>query len=131
MLGVGFLVRVMTGTAPDDPALAATAARLEAAMPRWPTSDGDLGTAFGAADPIHWYYGAMAAFQRGGTTWKMWNDRLRPLLLDHQEKRGCAAGSWPPVGETGAKGGRVVVTALGALTLEVYYRYPRVTSAVR
>jgi hypothetical protein len=131
LLGVGFLVRVMTGTSPDDPALSATAARLEAAMPRWPASDADLGTAFGVADPMHWYYGAMAAFQRGGTTWKMWNERLRPLLLDHQEKRGCAAGSWPPVGETGAKGGRVVVTALGALTLEVYYRYPRVTSAVR
>jgi hypothetical protein len=131
LLGVGFLVRVMTGTPPDDPGLAATAARLDTQTPRWPASDTDLGTSFGAADPMHWYYGAMAAFQRGGTTWKMWNDRLRPLLLDHQEKSGCAAGSWPPVGETGAKGGRLVVTSLAALTLEVYYRYPRVTSAVR
>jgi hypothetical protein len=94
-------------------------------------SDADGASVYGVTDPIHWYYGGMAAFQRGGGTWKMWNDRLRPLLLEHQEKRGCLAGSWPPVGETGVKGGRVVVTALATLALEVYYRYPRATGAGR
>lgn len=131
LLGVGYFVQVMLGARPDDPGLAATAGLLEMAAPRWPASDDDPAALFGAADPLHWYYGSLAAFQRGGTTWKLWNEKLRPLLVGHQERRGCAAGSWPPVGQTGAKGGRVVVTALCALGLEVYYRYPRVTTVGR
>jgi hypothetical protein len=119
----------MLGTSPDDPRLCATAARLETSPPRWPVDADDPGGSFGMSDPLHWYYGALAAFQRGGGTWKVWNDKLRPLLLTHQEKRGCLAGSWAAVGQTGAKGGRIVTTALCTLSLEVYYRYPRVTSA--
>jgi len=126
LLGVGYFVPVMLGA--DGGSLSATAARLESSPPRWPTDPDDPATEFGVADPMHWYYGSLAAFQRGGDTWKMWNEKLRPLLLTHQEKRGCLAGSWAPVGRTGVKGGRVVVTALCALSLEVYYRYPRVTS---
>jgi hypothetical protein len=129
LLGVGYFVPLMLGTSPDDPRLCATAAQLEASPPRWPVDADDPGTGFGMADPLHWYYGALAAFQRGGGTWKVWNDKLRPLLLTHQEKRGCLAGSWAPVGQTGAKGGRIVTTALCALSLEVYYRYPRVISS--
>jgi len=76
-----------------------------------------------------WYYGALAAFQRGEGTWKYWHSKLKPLLLEHQQRGGCSAGSWAPVGQTGAKGGRVIVTALCALSLEAYYRYPRVVNA--
>jgi hypothetical protein len=126
--GVGGFVPLMIGAAADDRGLVAAAARLERSPPRWPRDDKDLGTEFGQADPMHWYYGSLACFQRGGFTWTNWNERLRPLLLAHQEKGGCPAGSWPAVGATGREGGRVVVTALCALTLEVYYRYPRVTS---
>jgi hypothetical protein len=35
------------------------------------------------------------------------------------------AGSWDPVGAWAERGGRVVVTALTCMSLEVYYRYSR------
>ncbi len=129
LLGVGYFSQVLLGAGPGDASLEPTAARLERALPRWPATADDPAGVFGAADPLHWYYGGLAAFQRGGGTWKVWNERLKDVLLTHQERRGCAAGSWPAVGQTGAKGGRVVTTALGALALEVYYRYPRATAA--
>ena len=34
-------------------------------------------------------------------------------------------GSWDPIGEWGLAGGRVYSTAIGAMTLEVYYRFTR------
>jgi hypothetical protein len=52
---------------------------------------------------------------------------MRKLLIDTQEKEGCAAGSWNPdkpgKDAWGGPGGRVMITSLSALTLEVYYRY--------
>jgi hypothetical protein len=119
---------VLLGASPGDASLSATAARLDRALPRWPDPPDEPASVFGVADPLHWYYGGLAAFQRGGTTWKAWNERLKDVLLRHQERRGCEAGSWPAVGQTGAKGGRVVATAFCTLALEVYYRYPRATA---
>ena len=37
-------------------------------------------------------------------------------------------GSWDPIGEWGIAGGRVYSTAIGAMTLEVYYRFRRLQS---
>ena len=52
---------------------------------------------------------------------------MRRILIDTQEKNGCAAGSWnpqePEPDPWGHQGGRLMVTSLSALTLEVYYRY--------
>jgi hypothetical protein len=52
---------------------------------------------------------------------------MRKILVESQEKEGCAAGSWNPTQPTddawGAQGGRLMVTSLSCLTLEVYYRY--------
>jgi hypothetical protein len=39
---------------------------------------------------------------------------------------GCATGSWAAVGPLAAKG-TLAATALNVLTLEVYYRYGRMT----
>jgi hypothetical protein len=128
MISAGFFVPLMLDERPDGPRLLAAASRLDSSLPRWPESASAPGVDFGVADPLQWYYGGLAAFQRGGGTWKVWNERLKPLLVDHQEHRGCPAGSWAPVGATGRKGGRLVATALCALSLEVYYRYPRVTA---
>jgi hypothetical protein len=45
-------------------------------------------------------------------------------LIESQVKEGCAAGSWDPDEDRwGASGGRLMVTSLSALTLEIYYRY--------
>ena len=75
--------------------------------------------------------GGLAAFQRGGDLWTVWELRLRGALLPTQERDGDLDGSWPPMGLTGEIGGRVVTTSLCALALEVYYRYPRVTMTTR
>jgi len=62
----------------------------------------------------------------GGPTWEPWNTALRDRLLATQQAEGHGAGSWfANSGDWGHKtGGRLLCTALGALTLEVYYRYP-------
>ena len=45
----------------------------------------------------------------------------------HARSSGCAAGSWDPAKPVddpwGSQGGRLMVTSLSCLTLEVYYRY--------
>jgi hypothetical protein len=46
------------------------------------------------------------------------------VLLTHQSRDGDHAGSWDPNRDRwGQRGGRVYTTSLGALCLEVYYRY--------
>jgi len=90
----------------------------------------------GFRDMYYWYYGSLAMFQMGGEYWDRWNDAMKPTLVDNQNKKKhyCQYGSWNPdkdaygVDRKGARaglGGRVYTTALGALTLEVYYRYAR------
>ena len=43
--------------------------------------------------------------------------------MARQQARGRHAGSWSPDTVWGGYGGRVYTTALGALCLEVYYRF--------
>jgi len=73
------------------------------------------------------YYGTLAMFQLGGDYWRKWNAAMKDMLLPHQCKDGDEAGSWSPIGglDDGIAG-RVYMTAMGALSLEVYYRYMRV-----
>lgn len=77
----------------------------------------------GPVDFYYWYYGTLALFQRQGEPWKTWNTALQEQLLDRQSANGEFAGSWDPDRVWGNYGGRVYSTALGALCLEVYYRY--------
>ena len=69
-----------------------------------------------------WYSGTLGMFQMGGDSWRAWNGALRDMLVDNQ----CTAqhgadlnGSWDPRGGES----RIFSTAVGALCLEVYYRY--------
>jgi len=72
----------------------------------------------------YWYYGTLAMFQAGGENWKYWNENLRDMLIENQRKEGCARGSWDPEGRwLGKVAGRVYVTAMNAMNLQVYYRY--------
>jgi hypothetical protein len=75
----------------------------------------------------YWYYATQVMFHMKGDYWKRWNDRLRPLLVDHQVREGDLAGSWDPRNpvpdEWGTAGGRIYVTSINLLILEVYYRY--------
>jgi hypothetical protein len=71
----------------------------------------------------YWYYGTLALYQVGGNDWELWNAELKKALLSTQVTFGPAAGSWAPDCIWGGYGGRVYSTALGALNLQVYYRY--------
>jgi serine/threonine protein kinase len=67
----------------------------------------------------------------GGKNWETWNAKMRDWLIERQDKGQDDAksdrpllGSWSPVGdEHGKAGGRLMVTSLALLTLEVYYRH--------
>jgi len=76
-----------------------------------------------------WYYACLGLFQMGNRSeyWRKWNDPLKTVLLSNQVKEGTFKenkGSWNPETDPyGPRWGRVGQTALGALMLEVYYRY--------
>jgi len=72
----------------------------------------------------YWDHGTEALARLGGGAWSAWNRALKRALLPKQRKDGHAKGSWDPVGTYGKVGGRVFSTALCALMLEAYYRYP-------
>ena len=74
-------------------------------------------------DYYYWYYGSLAMRQAQGQDWQNWNDKLKPILLRKQVLRGNNRGCWEPEGKNSKAAGRVVTTALAALSLEVYYRY--------
>lgn len=71
---------------------------------------------------------------RSCITWKekpgdRWNAALRDQIVSNQAKNGKLSGSWHPSKpqgddhEYGEAGGRLYVTCLSILTLEVYYRH--------
>ena len=55
------------------------------------------------------------------------DDAAHVIDTQNKERDQCATGSWDPAKPTadpwGTHGGRLMMTSLGALTLEVYYRY--------
>lgn len=71
-----------------------------------------------------WYYITQAMFQGGGGYWSYWNQQIRDTMVKNQMEDG----RWPapPLSEkesTELVTSPVYTTALGALILEVYYRY--------
>lgn len=77
-------------------------------------------------DIYYLYYATQVVHFYGGDDWSVfWNPKVRDLLVKRQDASdGPTGGSWPPdETETGRAGGRLVATALSALTLEVYYRH--------
>jgi len=77
----------------------------------------------GPANFYYWYYGTLATFQLQGEHWQRWNEAVSTVLTRSQRTDGAALGSWDPDEVWGGYGGRVFSTSLGALCLEVYYRY--------
>ena len=79
---------------------------------------------FDDANMYQMYYATLAMFQMGGHYWKEWNKAMKKILCDNQCKGGCEDGSWyvkKPVWYNQI--GRLFHTAVGCLSLEVYYRY--------
>jgi hypothetical protein len=78
----------------------------------------------GKRDIYYWYYGTQVLHNMPGDDWEKWNRKMRRVLVETQERGGCKEGSWDPeTDEWGDAGGRLFVTSLSCLTLEVYYRY--------
>ena len=113
LTAAGMLIRQFTGTGVRNHLLVKGANLTRTNSPRWQKKDFYL-----------WYYATYAMHNMGGEHRLWWNQRIRNVLLEHQSRQGDNAGSWDPEGaHWGEQGGRVYTTALGALCLEVYYRY--------
>jgi hypothetical protein len=83
----------------------------------------------------YWYYATQLLHNMQNKDWKRWNVRVRDGLVSMQVTgNGCDRGSWDPnypqpdrwaAGSENrlSAGGRLFLTSLSILTLEVYYRY--------
>lgn len=111
MIATGMFSRQLAGVPPTDPRMREGALYMKV----HPISAK-------AVDFYYLYYGSLALYQHQGEIWEDWNDRMKETLTSIQHKTGDDAGSWDPQGTHGGAMGRAVATALGALSLEVYYR---------
>ena len=71
----------------------------------------------------YWYYATLTMYLSGASEFEAWNSALTKALLQGRNTSGPAKGSWDPVCLLGVRGGRIYTTAVGALCLEVYYRF--------
>jgi hypothetical protein len=125
LTAVALLCRIFIGQSPDkNPILRLHADRLRKSPPVW-----EVSAERSLIDEYYWYYGTYAMFQMGGEDWKVWNTAMKKAVIDHQRHDGCENGSWDPLGAWGKDGGRVYMTAIGALCMEVYFRYSKVLGA--
>ena len=78
-------------------------------------------------DTYYWYYATQVLFHMGGDRWKNWYQALYPMLIESQVTQGPYAGSWEPIGPIpdawGEYAGRLYVTTMNLLSLEVTYRH--------
>lgn len=118
MTSVGLLCRAYLGWGPKNPAMINGVENLKKNLPRRE----------GGENRIYYYYYATQVmhFCASQDDWlKLWNPRMRDLLIDTQDNStGPNRGSWPGDRSfTGTAGGRLCATSLSLLTLEVYYRH--------
>lgn len=109
---IGVIARMLSGMPREDPFLQMCVAHLSAAGPN-------------KANMYYNYYATQVMLHYGGEEWTKWNEVMRDRLVNTQVKEGHAAGSWnlPPGEAHGARGGRLYLTCLSTMTLEVYYRH--------
>ena len=55
--------------------------------------------------------------------WTKWNDVMREQLVSTQIRKGHGAGSWNLADGHGGAAGRLYMTCLATMTLEIYYRH--------
>lgn len=111
---VGLLCRMYTGWPRNQPALQKGVQILSREGPSM------LGS---HANMYYNYYGTQIMHQFGGGPWQAWNDQMRDFLTRTQATEGHESGSWYLDGGQAPKGGRLYVTAVAIMTLEVYYRH--------
>ncbi len=121
MTSVGLLMRLYLGWRRDNPDMIRGSDWLLQRPPSEGTEAAPL------RDTYYWYYASQVMFHMGGDRWKQWYSHLYPLLIERQQTSGEFAGSWEPNGKIpdawGRFAGRLYVTTLNLLSLEVYYRH--------
>ncbi|WP_153555867.1 prenyltransferase/squalene oxidase repeat-containing protein [Roseimaritima sediminicola] len=121
MTAVGMLMRMYGGWRRDHPAMKSGADYLAQSLPAIGTPENPR------RDTYYWYYATQVMFHMGGQHWQNWNQALNPTLIDSQVREGPNAGSWEPLGEVpdrwSVHAGRVYVTTMNLLSLEVFYRH--------
>ncbi|KAA1260293.1 Prenyltransferase and squalene oxidase repeat protein [Rubripirellula obstinata] len=121
MTSVGMLMRMYSGWRRDTPAMQSAADYLLEYPPQMGTPQSPQ------RDAYYWYYATQVMFHMGGDYWKDWNRNLNPVLLESQLEDGPYAGSWDPMlpvrDRWSVHAGRLYVTTMNLLNLEVYYRH--------
>jgi hypothetical protein len=122
MSAVGLLCNQYLGTQRNDPLMTEGVGVLMGNLP-----DNN------ARSLYYWYYATQVMHNVPGPEWESWNRKMRKALIESQIKEKCAAGSWDPdkgppstpcsKDPWSEAGGRIMVTSLACLSLEVYYRY--------
>jgi hypothetical protein len=117
MTAVGVLCRQYLGWTPRNLMLVNGVAQLKKTPP-------------GSFDTMYYYYYATQVMHHmGGEAWDTWNKKMRDMLIAGQDKgttpnKPHQLGSWDPKKDAhGSVGGRLMITSLSTLTLEVYYRH--------
>ncbi|MFK8111481.1 MAG: prenyltransferase/squalene oxidase repeat-containing protein [Rubripirellula sp.] len=121
MTAVGILMRMYQGLSRNDQAMESAANYLLRYPPQMGTRQSPQ------RDAYYWYYATQVMFHMGGEFWEKWNEKLTPVLLDSQVTSGPRAGSWDPISPIPDRwsqhAGRLYVTTMNLLNLEVYYRH--------
>lgn len=111
MTACGVLCRMYSGWSKEHPTIKAAVEKFNADGPS-------------PNDSYYNYYATQVMKQYGGKEWEGWNVRMRDMLVSSQVQSGHAAGSWyVDEGLSSEQGGRLYVTCMKTMMLEVYYRY--------
>lgn len=117
MTATGLLCREYLGWGPRNPGLQAGVKKLQTLTPKK------------APGMYYSYYATQVIHHMGGPAWKTWNEEMRDLLVESQDdgrtpKHAHQKGSWFNAKDPHhTAGGRIMMTSLSLLTLEVYYRH--------
>jgi len=121
MTAVAMLMRMYSGWRRDTPDMQSSADYLAQHSP----AVGDVKTPY--RDTYYWYYATQVMFHMGGKHWEDWNQKLKPILIDGQVNSGPQEGSWDPRNPVPDRwsihAGRLYLTTMNLLSLEVYYRH--------
>lgn len=114
LTAAGLLCRMYLGWKKDHPALNRGLDRLAKIGP--------------TNDLYYGYYGTQVMHHVEGDRWVAWNGKMRDMLVKAQAKQGHEQGSWyEPFGHAssdhGNQAGRIYITSLATMILEVYYRH--------
>jgi hypothetical protein len=119
MAAAALMMRLWTGARPDADGPGKTAGLVMEAIEEFRAVAGAVDGRNPGRSPPDLYFlhhGSLALFQAGGEPWRRWHALMKPMVLRSQTPEG----NWPRGGYASSP---VMATALGALTLESYYRY--------